>query len=121
MYKPWVLWSLCLVAFAAILKLADPVLRTTPFAAILDWEPLHIIAHTFLYGTLCRLVMRHLKRMSRAVTVTLTIGALQEATQLVFGHRGPGLPELFDLVVDGTAATLAVVLYPPRALNVSQS
>jgi VanZ family protein len=121
MYKPWVLWSLGLITFAAMLKLLDPILRNTQGSVILGWEPLHIVAHTFLYGTLSWLVMRHLKQLPWAVVVALTVGVLQEATQLAFGHRGPGLPEIFDLAVDGTAATLAVVLFPPRTLNASRS
>lgn len=107
--RPLVLaWSACLLVGAwAIRPLTQ---RVDLFAVLASYEVVHIVAHSFLYGTLTLLARWVGLRAVHAAAVAITVGALQEAVQVVQAGRSPGAGELFDLFVDGAAIAAALAL-----------
>lgn len=105
-------WSCCLLVGAWAIR---PITqRVDVVAALASYEAVHIVAHTFLYGTLTLLARRVGLRAVHAAAVALSVGALQEAVQVIQVGRAPGTGELFDLFVDGAAVAVALALATVR-------
>jgi hypothetical protein len=102
------LLALALLYVAGAVFLATIPLPLPP--ALLRSEAVHVPAHMVLYGGLALLAYRRLGSAPLAVGVALAAGVLQELAQVLGVPRAPGLPELFDLLVDATAASLVVFL-----------
>lgn len=101
------LWALFILAGVGIFQ---PHFNTNPVLHFFaQYEAVHIVAHTILYGTLAFLARKRGLAAPLALALTVFVGALQEGVQLLYAHRGPGLPELFDIGVDATAAMLAML------------
>jgi hypothetical protein len=104
-----VLWCLFILGGVGFFQ---PLFTTNSVLAFFaSFEAVHIVAHTILYGTLAFLGRRAGLSVALALTITICIGALQEGVQLAYAHRGPGLPELFDICVDAVAASLALLAH----------
>ncbi|NUP10856.1 MAG: hypothetical protein HOW73_32835 [Polyangiaceae bacterium] len=105
----WVfLWSVALLVGAALVR--PLTRRSRTFRIVESSEAVHVVAHFLLYGTLALLARRAGLSPARAAALTLLVGVLQECVQLVLARRGPGRPELFDLVVDAVGITCALML-----------
>jgi hypothetical protein len=102
------LLALALFYVAGAVSLATFPLPLPP--ALIRSEAVHVPAHVVLYGGLALLAYRQRGSAPQAIAVALAAGVLQELAQVLCVPRAPGLPELFDLLVDGTAASLVVFL-----------
>ena len=100
-----------MVLVAAVLERWQPV---TPWiVAAMGSEPAHVAAHTVLYGVLALALVRHdasRRRQWLAAAIFMTVASVQEGAQIQARHRLPNQEEAFDLTVDVTGATLALVL-----------
>jgi hypothetical protein len=87
--------------------------------ALLQSEPVHIVSHLILYGSLS-LSLLHRPRPALSplwsATLTLCVALAQEAAQVI-GQRSFGNGELFDLGVDSLAILLGITLAKTRHLN----
>ncbi len=115
--------ALCLVAMAWVLE-RFPLPRGL-FATLTDAEITHLIAHTILYGSLAAalgewwfprasLDASRGERARRALAAALcfvAIAGAQELTQSLSRGRLPNQEEFFDLAVDGSAATLGLIVW----------
>jgi hypothetical protein len=102
-----IVWGLSISVGALWIRLVPT--RPAWVTTLVNCEPFHWIAHSFLYGTLALLSQRFIGG-SRwlPLGVVLLLGIIQEFAQ-VSGVRSFGGPELFDLGVDLGAATLVVI------------
>ncbi len=105
---PLLAWSGCLLVGAWAIR---PLTQRVDLIGVLaSYEAVHIVAHTFLYGTLTLLARRVGLRAVQAAAIAISIGAIQEAVQVIQIGRSPGAGELFDLFVDGAAIAAALAL-----------
>ncbi len=106
-----VAWSAGLVLFAALLERWSPPFNVV--RAAMGSEPVHVVAHSALYGVLA-LALRpgswSRPRWALAAAVFFAVAMTQEGAQLQARHRLPNQEEYFDLTVDMTGATLALSL-----------
>jgi hypothetical protein len=86
------------------------VARVPLFADLSRSEWVHVVVHMAMYGGFAFFVRRAGARRWVAALVTMAVACAQELAQDVSFARMPGAPELFDLAVDATAVTLALVL-----------
>lgn len=102
-----IVWGLSISVGALWIRLVPT--RPAWVTALVDCEPFHWIAHSFLYGTLALLAQRFIGGSRwRLLGVVLVLGIIQEFAQ-VSGVRSFGGPELFDLTVDLGAATVVIL------------
>jgi hypothetical protein len=107
------LWGLGVSAGALWIRFCRPQEDFALFRRMIDSEPVHVVAHSLIYGSLASLSLRFFSpHGSTALLLVLVLGLIQELSQ-VLGVRAFGGPELFDLAVDLSAAGL-VVLSRPR-------
>ena len=119
-----VIMALGLVTFALLLEHVTPSAGSL-LGRIMGCEPLHIVAHSILYGSLAvALATRWVpsdaldgagaslrrRALSGAVSFCCVAGA-QELTQAFSRSRAPGGEELFDLMVDVGGATLGLIAW----------
>lgn len=115
-----------LVTFALALEHASPA-EGSLLARMMGCEPLHIVAHCILYGSLAVALATRwfpsaaldgagagpsLRRRALfgAASFCIVAGA-QELTQAFSRSRAPGGEELFDLMVDVGGATLGLIAW----------
>ncbi|MFO0653149.1 MAG: hypothetical protein U0326_43420 [Polyangiales bacterium] len=115
--------ALCLVAMAWALE--HFALPRGLVARLTDAELTHLIAHTILYGSLAAAIgawwfprasldASKRERAKRALAAALCfalIAGAQELTQSLSRGRLPNQEEFFDLAVDGSAATLGLIVW----------
>lgn len=116
--------ALAFVSMALFLERFAPA-EGSFFARLLGAEIVHLIAHSLLYGTLavalCRWWFtpaafegtrraRALRALGAAACFVAIAGA-QELTQALARGRLPGSEEFFDLLVDGTAACVGLIVW----------
>ncbi len=110
-FAPSVLLGACFVLGAVSVR---PVAaRSALFEALAAEEVVHIGAHLLLYGGLT-LVLRRAGASARgAACFSMGVAACQELAQLwtLPVGRPFGLPEVFDLTVDGAAVLVALLLH----------
>ncbi len=108
------LWGLGVSAGALWIRFWRPQEDFALFRRMIDSEPVHVVAHSLIYGSLASLSLRYFSpHPSTALLLVLVLGLIQELSQ-VLGVRPFGGPELFDLGVDLFAAGVVVVLTPHR-------
>lgn len=73
-----------------------------------SYEIVHVVVHMAMYGGFAFFVRRTGARRSVAALITMVVACAQELAQDVSFSRLPGLPELFDLAVDGSAVAIAL-------------
>lgn len=99
-----------LVACAFFLERITPVAGSLVARAI-ACEPLHIVAHSLLYGAFAMALAASRWRPVRAVAVFCLVAGGQELVQALSRSRAPGAEELFDLVVDAAGATVGLIAW----------
>jgi hypothetical protein len=116
--------ALAFVSMAFLLERLPPA-EASPFAWLLRQEPVHLVAHSLLYGALAIALVRwwlppsafEMTRRARALRALgatvcfFAVAATQELVQAL--HRGHlwGSEELFDLFVDGVAACAGLIVW----------
>ena len=119
-----VLMALGLVGLALALEHVSPSAGSL-LGRTMGCEPLHIVGHSILYGSLAAALARRwfpadaldgagpsLRRRALSLVVSFGIVAgVQELTQAFSRARGPGGEELFDLMVDIGGATLGLIAW----------
>ena len=134
--------ALGLVSFALLLEHTEPSAGSL-LARMMGCEPLHIVAHSILYGSLAVALAKRWfpsnaldgaraplrRRALFAAGSFFFVAGAQELAQAFSRSRLPGGEELFDLVVDAGGATLGLIawalfdkrrIYPvARALGVA--
>ncbi len=109
-----ILWSVTILIGTALV--APVTARSRLLDDLARLEVVHVFAHLVLYGTLTALGLRAGLSAARAAALTIGVAIVQEGVQLVFfARRSPGLPELFDLAVDGVAVTLVILVARSRS------
>jgi len=103
-------WAVSIMAGAHWLKVSAPERASPLLAALSASEPVHVVAHLILYGTLAAACTRLLRGRVLAILLTVAVGVAQEKIQLLAAGRGMSTPELFDLAVDALAATVAATI-----------
>ncbi len=124
---PMRLWTYAGIAvlYAALAAAASKVTLTgTYFPDLIHSDAVHVPAHMLLYGGLALGAWRSGMSRRFAALFALGTGIFQELAQDLVFWRAPGMPELFDLVVDATAVAIALIVGPlleaktsPSALN----
>lgn len=117
-----VLLGFCFVSCALALEHISPAAGSL-LARMIRCEPVHIVAHSILYGSLAialakwafpPAVIEGKSRWRRALLAMLgfcLVAGSQELVQAVSRGRMPGSEEAFDLVVDGAGATLGLIAW----------
>ncbi len=100
-------WGLSITLGALWIRFGVPQAHSDWLKTCADSEVFHILAHTAGYGACAALAMLRFRPLA-AVAVTLSLALLQELAQVV-GVRAFSSPELFDLGVDGLAASLVAL------------
>lgn len=100
----YILWGLGISVGGVWIRVGHPPIQTAWLTRAANSEPVHILAHTALYGACTALALVRLSP-ARAVAATLLLGLIQELAQVV-GVRAFGAGEIYDLAVDGLAAGL---------------
>lgn len=107
-----ILWGLSISLGAIYLRVFQPQNHWPFLQTLIDCEPFHWLAHSFLYGTLALLARRFITGDPRLVVATVfSLGLIQELAQ-VTGARSFGSPEIFDLTMDVLAALLVLWKVP---------
>jgi hypothetical protein len=109
-----VVWGLGVSLGALWIRFGRPQDDSPLFQRMIDSEPVHVLAHSLIYGSLALLSLRFFSpKPGIALLLVLCLGLIQELSQVV-GIRAFAGPELFDLAVDLTAAGVAVALTLPH-------
>jgi RsiW-degrading membrane proteinase PrsW (M82 family) len=109
-----VVWGLAVSLGALWIRYCRPQENSALFQRMIDSEPVHVVAHSLIYGSLAWLSLRFFSaHRGVALVLVLGLGLLQELSQ-VLGLRAFGGPELFDLGVDLVAAGVVVALSRPH-------
>lgn len=102
-------WGSAVVVAALWLKYAPPAPGTW-LARVSASEPVHIVAHLFLYGVLAALAWTATRRWWSSALIVAVFAIAQEAAQSMWWGRAFGAPELFDFAVDATGAAIALAV-----------
>jgi hypothetical protein len=84
---------------------------------IIDFEWVHIVMHLIIYSILTLLIIKQfgfpktLSAWSIFICGILLIAILQEELQLITKDRSFGIPEWFDLGVDGIGVGFGILFY----------
>ncbi|GDX80261.1 hypothetical protein LBMAG42_20720 [Deltaproteobacteria bacterium] len=100
-------WGLSITLGALWIRFGVPQAHSPWLKTCADSEVFHVLAHTAGYGACAALAMLRFRPLP-AVLATLALALLQELAQVV-GVRAFGGPEVFDLGVDGLAASLVAL------------
>ena len=117
-------WALTLIAAALALERFAPG-RGGLVERCLQAEPVHLVAHALLYGTLAALLAgrwfapdalaspaARLRRRALAAGATFLLAAgAQELAQALARGRAPSMEEYFDLAVDVAGAALGLIAW----------
>lgn len=117
-------WMLSLVAAALLLERYPPRAESA-LGRCLHAEPVHLVAHALLYGTLAALLARRWfptdvideprdrlrRRALAAATLFMLAAGAQELAQALCRGRGPCSEEYFDLTVDIAGASLGMIAW----------
>ena len=112
------LWGATIIAGVFWLQIGHPERGRPWLAAIIGAEPVHIVAHVILYGTLACAMRRATRRAWVAFALMACFAILQEAAQSLWWGRAFGPGEFFDLGVDGAAAAAVLVFVARRERRV---
>lgn len=120
------LWSLALVVMAWVIS-QHSFAPNTAAAWALRSEPVHVAAHTFLYGVLSMLLATLwfsrtagdaprralVARALLAGSMFMLVASCQEGVQVLARaqHRHPSPEELYDLAVDVLAGAIGLILW----------
>jgi hypothetical protein len=116
--------ALVFVSMAFALERLPPA-EDSPLAWLVRQEPVHLVAHSLLYGALAVALVRwwlppsafdapRRERARRALGAAACFAAIAGAQELVQAlHRGRlwGTEELFDLLVDGVGACAGLIVW----------
>lgn len=94
------------IAMAVLISVSAA--RVPILGDLASYEIVHVVVHMAMYGGFAFFVRRAGARRSVAALITMVVACAQELAQDVSFSRLPGLPELFDLAVDGTAVATAL-------------
>ena len=126
MQRRWLAGAWMLMLLTAVLWLERFPPRGDSFLGrCVQAEPVHLVAHALLYGTLAALLAGRwfpaevldapdasLRRRALAAGATFLLAAsAQELVQAVARGRGPGVEEYFDLTVDVAGAALGMIAW----------
>lgn len=117
-------WALALIAAALYLERWPPA-HGSPVGRFLAAEPVHIVAHTLLYGSLSALLAWRWfptdaldapraalrSRVLAAGASFLAVAGAQELVQVLSRQRMPNAEEYFDLAVDVSGASLGLIAW----------